>query len=94
MSTAFIVIAVTCLIAFVLVNLIFRDWFEGTIIPAIISVIIGLLWGSIGIIAIYKSNGSTGVPALVMALVMLVRAFAEFMTFLDIRDFYARWGRR
>ena len=94
MTTAFIIIAVTCIISFILVNLIFRDWFFGTIIPVIISAIIGLLWSSIGMIAIYQSHGSTGVPALVMGIIMLLRAFAELITYLHVRDIYARWGRR
>ena len=94
MLTAFIIIAVISVIAFILVNLIFHDHFFGTIVPIILSTIIGVIWTAAGVVTIWQSNGSAGALAIAMGAFMLARAFVEYKTYQDFQEICARWRRR
>lgn len=94
MAIVFTILAIICLAAFVYVNVLHNDDYMGTIVPVIVSTVVGLVW-TIGAVAVLcTGNLKSGLTALVVGIGMFGRAYVEYRTYMDVQDFYARWGRR
>ncbi len=94
MTIIFAIMATLCVIAFLYVNILRNDDYMGTLVPVVVSSVVGLVWTIAAVVVLCKGNLKPGLTALVVGIGMFARAYAEYRTWVDVQEFYARWGRR
>ena len=66
----------------------------GTLVPVIVSSVIGFVWIAGAVIVLCNGKMKPGLTALVMGVGMFARAYIEYRTWVDVQEFSERWGRR
>lgn len=94
MTIVFSILAITSIIAFLYVNSLHGEDYMGTIVPAILSCVIGLIWTITSVVVLIIGNIKPGLTTLVVGLAMFARAYVEYRAYIDVQDLFTRWGRR
>ena len=93
MTIIIFTIMIACVAAFVYINILHAGYM-GTLVPVIISSIIGFVWIAGAVIVLCNGKMKSGLTALVMGIGMFARAYIEYRTWVDVQEFSERWGIR
>ena len=94
MLYAYIISIIITIVAFIYVNLICEGKYFGTAVPIIVDLVSGIVLVAGAIAVICLGNIKAAAPSLVMAFYMFARAYIDYQTMRDAKDFFERWGRR
>lgn len=94
MTTIICITMIASLAAMLYFYVLRGDNFFGTIVPVIVSTIIGVIWTAFAIVIICTGNLKAGLYTLVIGFGMFARAYIDFQTYRDAQEIFARWGRR
>ena len=85
---------IASLAAVLYVHVLRGDDFFGTIVPVIVSAVVGVIWTGCAVVVICTGTLKDALPALVVGLGMIGKTYVEYQTSREAKEIFARWGRR